>query len=224
MSTSTVLVPPAWHDARGARATERAHTAGYELAVIPLRRNGHFHTHYYPTLTDELRRRRPTILHMDEEPYNFATWRGVRAAAQLGIRPLFFTWQNIEKRYPLPFGWFERECYRRAPAAIAGNQDAATILQRKGFRGRIAVIPQFGVDPIQFTPGPPHAAGFTVGYAGGLLTEKGVGTLLRACMALPGAWTLRFAGQGDQRAATGGDGPRRGRRRPDRLYRCPPER
>ncbi|MEZ4580844.1 MAG: glycosyltransferase [Caldilineaceae bacterium] len=45
----------------------------------------------------------------------------------------------------------------------------------------------------------PHrdeARPFTVGYAGGLLPEKGVDLLLRACARLTGDWRLRLAGEG----------------------------
>ncbi len=195
----TVLIPPAWCDSRGEQQAEHIHTNGYRLQEIPLRRNGHFHTHYYPTLSLELRRLAPDILHMDEEPYNLATWRALRTATRLNVPTLFFTWQNIHKRYPPPFGWFERQNLRCADAAIAGNRAAETILRNKGFQKHVAVIPQFGVDPELFSP---RAAGdesaeFTVGYAGGLLCEKGLDTLVRACARLSVDWRLDLAGAGD---------------------------
>ncbi|MCB0186633.1 MAG: glycosyl transferase family 1, partial [Caldilineaceae bacterium] len=46
----TVLIPPAWRDRRGTQMAELRHTDGYTLRVIPLRFNGNFHLHYYPTL------------------------------------------------------------------------------------------------------------------------------------------------------------------------------
>src|SRR4029453_5360863 len=114
----------------------------------PLRFNGNFHWHYYPTLGRELARLRPDIVHLDEEPYNLATWLGLRAARHVGAVGTFFTWQNLLRSYPPPFCWFEQANYRLTPVAIAGNQEAGTVLRRKGFAGRIDVIPQFGVDPL----------------------------------------------------------------------------
>ncbi len=70
---------------------------------------------------------------------------------------------------------------------IAGNQDAAAVLRRKGYQGEIAVIPQFGVDPAVFAPSGDQQgqqAGLRIGYAGGLVREKGVDLLLHACAAL----------------------------------------
>ena len=49
----TVLIPPAWQDRRGVKQAEVRHTDGYTLRVIPLRFNGFFHLHYYPTLARE---------------------------------------------------------------------------------------------------------------------------------------------------------------------------
>lgn len=198
----TVLIPPAWGDRRGMQRAEHEHTDGYTLREIPLRLNGNFHLHYYPTLRAELAALRPHVLHMDEEPYNLATWLALRAAAQVGSAATFFTWQNIYRRYPLPFAAMERANYRRAAVAIAGNRDAGSVLRRKGYVGQIAVIPQFGVDPAVFCSraGSPRSI-FSIGYAGGLVSEKGVDLLLRACAALPVDWRLSLAGTGAEQAA-----------------------
>ena len=206
----TVLVPPFWQDSRGRQEVERVHTAGYTLHVAPIRFNGSFHLHYYPTLSQELARIRPDVLHMDEEPYNLATWLALRAAERLGIPSLFFTWQNIFRPYPLPFRRFEQDNYRRAALALAGSEDAAAVLRRKGCAAPIAVLPQFGVDPEIFSPGPipatlgdPAQTGepLRIGYAGGLLPEKGVDLLLAACAGLQGEWQLDLAGGGDEQDA-----------------------
>ncbi len=199
----TVLIPPAWRDARGAQAAVRRHVTGYELKVIPIRFNGNFHLHYYPTLAEELARIRPHALHMDEEPYNAATWHGLRAAQKIGVAATFFTWQNLHRRYPPPFSWMERNVYAHAPVAMAGNQDAARVLARKGYQGETVVIPQFGVDPAIYSPpvDPPARTAFHIGYAGGLLPEKGVDLLLNACARLRGEWRLRIVGEGQERAA-----------------------
>jgi glycosyltransferase involved in cell wall biosynthesis len=197
----TVLVPPVWGDRRGDQAAEQRYVAGYAYRVIPIRFNGAFHWHYYPTLARELARLRPQLLHMDEEPYNLATWLGLRAAHKLGIASLFFTWQNLARHYPPPFCWFEQQNYHMAAAAIAGSREAATVLQRKGCTIPLSVIPQFGVDTEIYAPAPAGRASgpLRIGYAGGLLPEKGIDLLLRSCAALQGEWRLALAGEGEAR-------------------------
>jgi glycosyltransferase involved in cell wall biosynthesis len=198
-----VLTPPVWRDRRGAQPLHAAHTAGYTLRAIPIRFNGNFHLHYYPTLHRELQALAPDLLHFDEEPYNLATWLALRLARRASVPATFFTWQNLHRRYPPPFAAFERTNYRAVRIAIAGNQDAAAVLRRKGFAGEIAVIPQFGVDPELFSPGAPPQPGrpLQIGYAGGLLPEKGLDDLLYACAGLRGDWQLTLMGEGDARRA-----------------------
>ena len=150
----TVIVPPAWREGRSLERLDRAHTQGYDLIVAPLAFNGQFHLHFYPTLGRLLRQLRPDILHMDEEPYNLATWLALRQGQAVGARCLFFTWQNLVRRFPPPFDHFERASFRRASHAIAGNPTAVGVLRTKGYRGPMTVIPQFGVDPEHFLAAP----------------------------------------------------------------------
>ncbi len=194
----TVLTPPSWQDSRGRQPLERAFTTGYELRAIPIRFNGRFHLHYYPTLLAELRQHKPDLLHIDEEPYNLATRHAMGLARRLHIPALFFTWQNLHRTYPIPFRWWERYNYRHAAYAIAGNHAAAEVLRAKGYRSPLRIIPQFGVDPQLFTPpaSPRPDRPFTIGYAGGLIPEKGIETLLQACAHLRGDWQLHILGSG----------------------------
>lgn len=198
-----VLVPPSWRDSRGEQPLERAFTRGYELRTTPVAFNGRFHLHFYPRLAAEFAALRPDLVHMDEEPYNLATRQAVGLAQRWRIPACFFSWQNLYRRYPPPFGLWERYTLTRAAYAIAGNHAAAEVLRAKGYKGPLAVIPQFGIDPELFTPLPvPRAERpFTIGYAGGLVPEKGVDTLLHACRRLSGTWRLLVAGEGAQRPA-----------------------
>jgi glycosyltransferase involved in cell wall biosynthesis len=197
----TVVVPPFWRDERGVIHLERAHTQGYELVVEPMAFNGHFHVHFYPRLARQFKWVRPQVVHIDEEPYNLATAQATLLARRAAARPLFFTWQNILRRYPPPFSWIERYTLRRAAFAIAGNADAVNVLRAKGYDGPVRVIPQFGVDPELFSPGEEEKAGdtFTVGYVGRLVAEKGVDDLIHAMAELSGPWRLRVVGSGPLR-------------------------
>jgi glycosyltransferase involved in cell wall biosynthesis len=197
----TVVVPPYWREGAHRLALERAHTQGFEMAVAPLAFNGSFHTHFYPTLGGILRRARPEIVHMDEEPYNLATYLAVRQARAVGAQALFFTWQNLERRYPWPFGAIERAVYRGVSAAIAGNQEAVSVLRAKGYAGPVEVIPQFGVDPTRFHPaeGPRPVRPLTIGYAGRLVEAKGLLVLAEALEGLSGDWRLEMLGAGTLR-------------------------
>jgi glycosyltransferase involved in cell wall biosynthesis len=199
----TVAVPPGWRDERGWLPLERAHTEGYDLRVTPMALNGRFHTHFYPRLRRLVSEVQPDLIHVDEEPYNLATWHAVRVARRRHIPALFFTWQNLLRRYPAPFSWIEQSVYRRAAYAIAGNQAAVGVLRAKGYEGPLRVIPQFGVEPALYsrTVPPREGAPFVIGYAGRLVSEKGVADLLRAAAHLPGDWQVRLLGSGPEQKA-----------------------
>ena len=215
----TVVVPHYWRDERGVMRLEREHTQGYELVVERMALNGHFHLHFYPGLAKHFRRIKPHVVHIDEEPYNVATWQAMRLAKTHGAKALFFTWQNIHRRYPPPFSLVESYNLRNADYAIAGNSEAVGVLRAKGYRGPVRVIPQFGVDPDKFKVqssklvlSPVEVlkvanskfeirnSKFTIGYVGRLVEEKGVHVLLRAVAGLGGQWRLRILGSGPQRA------------------------
>lgn len=196
------IVPPSWNDPSGPLLLERSHTDGYHLLVEPLRFNGHFHLHHYPHLKRRLADFRPDIVHIDEEPYNLATWMAMRQSKAIGAKTLFFSWQNLERRYPFPFNILEKQVLSGVDFAIMGNQESVGVWRRKGYQGKHRVIPQFGVNPERFRP--PHrrerGRGFVFGSANRrLVSEKGVDVLIRAAATLPGMWRLHIAGDGPAR-------------------------
>ena len=197
----TVIVPPYWQDARGKLTLERAHTDGYTLTVEKMRFNGNFHLHHYPALKARIAESRPDIIHIDEEPYNLAAFQALRLAQRNNARSLFFSWHNIERRYPPPFNWLERYVLNHVDYALVGSEEAAQVWQAKGYEGPLTVLPQFGVDPAIFAPVEKRASRthFTIGYAGRLVPEKGLNTLIKAAALLPGKWVLRLLGAGPQR-------------------------
>ncbi len=197
-----VIVPPVWLDPSGPVALERSHTDGYRLLADPIRFNGHFHLHYYPRLKQRVAEFQPDIVHIDEEPYNLATFLAMRQAKSVGAKTLFFTWQNLARRYPFPFSWMEKRVLAGVDAAIMGNQEAVAVWQGKGYTGPHTVIPQFGVDTQAYQPPPrrDRGRGFVIGSANRrLVPEKGVDVLLRAAAKLPGIWRLQIAGEGPER-------------------------
>lgn len=195
------LVPPAWKDERGETPLERAFTEGYTLKTTPIRLNGNFHLHHYPQLGTEMTRFKPDVVHVDEEPYNVATWHALYHARRVGAKTVCFSWQNINRLYPLPFRVGEAWALRRTDALIAGTDSAAQVWREKGYDGTMSVIPQFGIDPDLFQPADQQSdRPFTVGYIGRLVEEKGVHLLLDAmAQLLDDHWRLRLVGDGPYR-------------------------
>ncbi len=201
----TVVVPPSWNEARsGRQPLERAHTNGYALVVAPIVFNGHHHTHFYPTLGSIVRRIRPDIFHVDEEPFNLATAQAFWHAQRVGARALFVTWATVYRNYPPPFSLFERYTHRHAAAAIVGNTDAQAILQRRGYHGVTEIVP-LAIDPDlyqprEFTAPAQSPQPFTIGFLGRLVREKGAHILIDAAAQLHGDWRVQIVGGGVEEA------------------------
>jgi glycosyltransferase involved in cell wall biosynthesis len=123
------------------------------------------------------------LIDMHEEPFGLAVAE-VLALCRLRRLPIPYvvaSAQNIDKRYPPPFRWFERWCLRRAAGAYTCNVEAGEILRRKGLAATPVLLP-LGVDVERFRPvdRPPPEAGLRVGFVGRLIPHKGVGVLVEA--------------------------------------------
>ena len=198
----TVIVPPAWNENGQSIKLDRRFLKGYNLVVESMRFNGRYHLHFYWGIRRQISKIMPDIIHIDEEPYNLATFQSTWLGKRAGAKTVFFTWQNIHRRYPPPFRWVEQYILNHADAAIAGNHEAARVVRTKGYQGPVDIIPQFGVDPeiykLSASATKIAKSPFVIGYAGRLVPEKGLAVLLRAVSGIKGDWQLKILGAGPQ--------------------------
>jgi glycosyltransferase involved in cell wall biosynthesis len=198
----SLIVPPSWRN----QTLEIRNGNGYSIYPMKIMFNGQYHFYFYLGLHEIIKKKiRPDIVHIDEEHYNPVTFQAMRLAKKLGARSLFFTWQNIYKKYPYPFSKIEKYNLENADFAIAGNKEAKEVLKRKGFEKEIAVIPQVGVDPELFckmeTSGIREKLNigkdrFVIGFIGRLVEEKGILDLIEAASRLKDDFILLLIGSG----------------------------
>ena len=212
-----LISPEAWGDQKFEQTRDVGKDSvdfNVSIKILPIVLNGKNHFHLYRGLNAAVAQFRPDIVNVEEEHYSAVTWQCFRAALRVGARPLFYTWQNINKRYPPPFSWIEQFVFSKAFAGVAGNSEAADILKAKGFRGLVRVIPQMGVDMNRFAPASMTDSSrraqkknlgltddcFWIGFAGRLVEEKGIDDLLRAVKKIPDHLRVRVAiiGSGPQ--------------------------
>jgi glycosyltransferase involved in cell wall biosynthesis len=165
-----------------------------QITSLPIIFQDKNHFHLYRGLTEVARRFRPQLICVEEEDYSLVTWQTVCLSRQLGVKVMFYAWQNIEKRYPWPFCSIQQFVYRHASAAMGGSENAGRILRRKGFIRPFSVVPQIGIDLNSFDIGrdvasAKKAAKSALGisqeiqvlyFAGRIVEEKGVQTVLTA--------------------------------------------
>ena len=208
----TVVSPSCWRGS--AEQVQRVEPEGYEFLPSACWFSGTRsvrlgnHLHFYPDISSVIMREKWDLIHIDEEPFNLATFHAMRWCRKNQAPAIFSTWQNLKKKYPPPFNFFEAYVFANAAGAISGNGEGREVLYRKGFRKPIARIPQLGVDPGVFRKQDASdlrkklapEGSFLVGYVGRLHIEKGVDTLIRALALLPSASTLVLVGRGPHRA------------------------
>ena len=139
---------------------------------------------YRANLRRILRQVQPDVLHIEQEPVSLVTAQWLWASRGLPLKITFFTWENIARRLSPPQRWIESWTLNQAKGCVAGNTEAASLLRAKGFSGKIVVSPILGIDSPschseprsgEESLAPPKV--FTVGFAGRLVKEKGIGVL-----------------------------------------------
>lgn len=202
----TIITPTALPTEYGLAQSSRWPAFTGDLVRLPVWGSGHIQRLVYRGLRRAITASQPDAIYVHAEPYSASAFQACRVAARLAIPVGFYSFQNIHKRLPPPFGLMRRYVYRRAAFAVPCSQTVATVLRSGGWCGPVSIIPP-GVEVPARPLAPPSTP--TLGYVGRLSPEKGVDVLLRAAARLgsavdciviagdgPDAATLRAAADG----------------------------
>jgi glycosyltransferase involved in cell wall biosynthesis len=162
-------------------------------------------THLYPHIKEILKNVKPDIIELWEEPFSLVATHTIFWAKR--VKPLgkiiFFSAQNIHKRYPLPFSFFEKYTHKNGHFAFLMNDEVARIVRRKGYTKELLVLP-LGVDAETFCKKDVSALGeklalrdFVVGFIGKISEEKGILDLIEAISKINRKIQLLIIGNGD---------------------------
>ena len=168
-----------------------------------------WYLHHYARLGQVLSELAPDVIHLWEEPWSLVAlqaillrnWRHPRAAIMLE------TDQNILRRMPAPFEQMRRYALGQTDLLIGRGAESLDVSRRCGFKGEAAIV-EYGVAPGVFGRQDRAAAraalgmsGFTLGYVGRIVREKGLHDVLEAMAACPEPVTLLVVGSGADEAA-----------------------
>ncbi len=203
-----VLVPDRWREYNAWRRAEAPLGDGYVYQVGKVRwpwsGPAQWYLHWYPELAQTLREFQPDIIDLWEEPWGLvsaqAAWLRRRLAPQAKI--ISETEQNIAKTLPPPFETFRSYTLSQADFVVGRSTEAIENVRAKGYAGQAAVVPN-AVDTRLFQPldraecrRALGLTGWTAGYVGRLVEEKGLADMVAALPACPPDVNLLFVGSG----------------------------
>lgn len=192
-----------------------AEPTGSHLEVIPLDCYLSRHIHvfiYHPRqLKKLLQSRQWDYGYLWEEPYIYSGYQLGKAFRHEHVPYSLFTNQNIFKKYPWPFSYFEKQTLHHCDSLWGCGPQILETFRQKDFRGNAEILPYF-VNTDRFRPldaetKKQHRQKFglqnvkTVGFMGRLTEEKGLRIFLNAVEQLPAqqAWQVLILGDGPLR-------------------------
>ncbi len=164
-------------------------------------------THVYPRIKSILEDVNPDIIELWEEPFSLVAAHTVFCAKRVKnpIKIIFFSAQNIHKKYPFPFCSFEKYTYENADYAFLMNNEVATTLRMKGYNKDFLILP-LGVDPeffckkdVSYLKKQLGIRDFVVGFIGKITKQKGILNLIQAVSRINREIQLLIIGNGELR-------------------------
>lgn len=179
---------------------EKKYDPSYKIIPIKMYFSGKWNTYLIKGFQGYIRKIKPDIIHLEEEYWTNVAWQVARVKEKsLKIKFVLFTWENIyhdwlregrnfyqKLRFSI-FNRIEKKVLRSVDAVIAGNCEAVEVLRKKGFGGRVEVLPQFGLNEKYFTKKDVEGLKmelkledeFIIGFIGRVNKEKGLEDLIR---------------------------------------------
>lgn len=202
------LMAPEFSIEGGGRKIYLEKTVDPNYKVIPVKTyfSGKWNTYLIKNLKSYLKKIKPDIIHLEEEYWTNVAWQIQKEPRNFPrAKIILFTWENLYHDWraeadsfyqKIRFGIFssiEKKVLRKADLIIAGNQEAAGVLRKKGYNGLVEVVPQFGTNNNYFVK--KDVAGlkkelglencFVAGYIGRVTKEKGIEDFIRAAIKVP---------------------------------------
>jgi glycosyltransferase involved in cell wall biosynthesis len=205
----TAVAPRSFEgDLRFIPAEPETTRTGLQLEQVGVLGSRSPHLFLYGVRLREFLNQRFDLVHAWEEPYVLAGSQ-IAAWTPRASKLVFWSFQNIAKNYPPPFGVLERFAVQRSDGVIPGGITVAqTLATKASYSGRIKRTLTLGVDVDLFAPSPERGTATrgrlgwvdhepsVVGYLGRFVEEKGLPLLCRVLERTSQPWRALFVGGG----------------------------
>lgn len=195
-----LITPPVWRDYIFKKVKMNEKNIDFKYFKIPAFFYGNEMRYFFKSITLNFNRIKPDFIVVDNGIslvylQSIITKKIFLRNSKIG----FFTWVNTPLDSRL-IKLIKNFCLKNTDFAIFGNSDAAKIHLRK-FSFPYIILPQLGVDLEHFENAKPaqiEVEGFVIGYAGRIIKEKGIYTIIDAAKKLEFKTTVLFVGAGEE--------------------------
>ncbi len=204
----TLLIPRAWKE--GGKEIRYEFNdkidSGFSTVTGHIIRQNNIRRYVFLTgLWKTLRKIRPDIIDLEEEPYSYIARQILFFCNRLRLKSkiIFHSSTNTNKKPGNPFVKIQEKTFSLSSAAIVRNKETKAYLQNNGFEKPIFLSGN-GIDCNHFSPGESNElhkkfnliGKKIIGFVGKLRTGKGIHTLLEAFKELPANTMLLLIGEG----------------------------
>jgi glycosyltransferase involved in cell wall biosynthesis len=155
-----------------------------QIYSAPVLFSGRGGAHFYLpwTLWQVLQDFKPDIVQVEEEVFSCCALELAIWSRLTGKSLVVFGWENMDRIFSPPRLWIRNFVLNTASLIIAGNHEGANLLRHWGYKGKVEIMPQMGVDTDLFTPLSSNSKNndLQIGYLGRLVPEKGIDILFSA--------------------------------------------
>jgi len=182
---AALLCPAKWRFKEWNREFVLEHSSS-NIHLYPSRNgvfNGRAGAYLYSPLTlfQALSGFKPNIIYVEQEVFSLSAFEIAVFARLFNIPFALFCWENMDRRLSILRQWTRSFVLQAACLITAGNHGAVNMLRRWGYKGKINILPQLGVDTDIFAPriNFHHGRPFSIGFVGRFVYEKGVDLILK---------------------------------------------
>jgi glycosyltransferase involved in cell wall biosynthesis len=202
----TIVVPSHWRHEYAQEAFAPVALSGLEgrLVRLPVALAGEPQRHFHLARPGPvIAHAKPDVAFVEAEPYSLVASQWSQSLSSRSIPFGVQLAENIDRPLPRVVRTMRRAVLRRAAFVAARSETAARLARSWGALGRVAFAPH-AVPLWQVQSARSGSRPFTVGYAGRLAPEKGLGDLVAAVCRLRAPVELLLAGNGELREVLDG--------------------
>lgn len=212
-----LIAPAGWREG-GKFQNFSPDSRNYDSVVLRTAFTNHIRVFFYPNVLRifrEISGFKPDIIHVMEEPFSLAAYEmlKLKKLSMSSARTILFSFENIDIPQRFPFSLFQSYNMKNADAVIVVPEESVALWKERGFGKKISRIP-LGIDTGLYRKMDRLRASrmlnikadgaFKAGYAGRIVEEKGLFTVLASLKELIGrgkAFDFYLAGDGEHKTA-----------------------